>query len=88
MSRTTVSTIALSMSAACLATLIAACGTEDSQAEPIRRADEVSSSARHYVADPDGELDPAQRRFLALYFSDRAMSDVWQRHPELIGRAR
>ncbi|MET1061184.1 MAG: hypothetical protein ABWX84_16400 [Nocardioides sp.] len=88
MSRSSVSTLALTMSAACLATLLTACGADGGQGEPISEADEVATSAHRYATGDRGEVDPAQRRYLARYFSDRAMSDAWQRHPELIGRAR
>ena len=119
MSRSSFSTIALSLSAGCLATLITACGTGGGQAGPITKpaSPAVPTSAskpgytcgprsydiddvvtwrkqtmaqdwvdrRRHVTRHDCELDPAQRRYLARYFSDRAMSDVWQRHPELLG---
>lgn len=115
MSRSSVTNIALSMSAGCLATLITACGTGGGQVGQITEAHEVAKSAspiarpagpasydvddvvtwrkqkmaqdwvdRRSVTGHDGELDPAQRRYLAGYFSERAMSDVWQRHPELL----
>jgi len=84
MSHTSITHLVLSLSAVSLAALVTACGAEAEPSEPTTRSDKVAEAAQNYA----GELDPAQRRFLAVYYSERAMSDVWQRHPELIGRAR
>ena len=84
MSHTTFTHLALSLSAVTLAALVTACGAEADPSDPVTRSDKVAGAAQDYA----GEVDPAQRRYLASYFSDRAMSDAWQRHPELIARAR
>ena len=84
MSRTTITHLVVSMSAVSLAALVSACGAEADQPEPITKANDVTERAHQYAGNPAGVLDPAQRRFLEVYWSDRAMSDVWQRHPELL----
>ena len=84
MSHTTLTHLALSLTAVSLAALVTACGTDTDPSEPETRSDKVAEAAQEYA----GEVDPAQRRYLTRYYSDRAMSDAWQRHPELIGRAR
>lgn len=78
MSRTTVTHLVVSVSAVSLAALVAACGAEAEQPDPITRANKVSEKALDYAGDP------WEQRFLRIYWSDRAMSDVWQRHPELL----
>jgi hypothetical protein len=79
MSRTT-STLSLGLVAATFAVLVTACGAETADSPPVTRSDKVAQEAQDYAGDP------WEQRFLTLYFSDLAMSDVWQRHPELIGR--
>jgi hypothetical protein len=78
MSRTAIAHLVVSVSAVSLAALVAACGAEADQPEPITKANDVSEKAQDYAGDP------WEQRFLRIYFSDRAMSDVWQRHPELL----
>ncbi|RYP88930.1 hypothetical protein EKO23_00370 [Nocardioides guangzhouensis] len=77
MSRTT-STLSLAAAATTLATLVTACGTGTADSEPVTRSESVADAAKRYAGDP------WEQRFLHIYFSDRAMSDVWQRHPELL----
>jgi len=79
MSHTT--TLSLTFAATTLATLVSACGgTEAAPSDPVTKAEQVSAEAKDHVREP------WEQRCRNLYYSDRAMSDVWQRHPELIGR--
>ena len=84
MSHTTITQVVLSLSAVSLSALITACGAETDPSDPVTQSDKVAEAAQNYA----GEGDPAQRKYLARDFSDRAMSDAWQRHPEVIGRTR
>ena len=82
MSHTTITHLVLSLTAVSLSALITACGAETDPSDPATQSDKVAEAAQNYA----GEVDPAQRKYLARYYSDRAMSDAWQRHPELVGR--
>ena len=70
--------LVLSLAAVSVAALVTACGAETS--DPVTRSDKVAEAAQNYAGDP------WEQRFAAVYYSDRAMSDVWQRHPELLRR--
>ena len=71
----------LSLSAVSLAALVTACGAETNPSDPVTRPDKVAEAVQNYAGDP------WEQRFMAVYYSDRAMSDVWQRHPELLRRS-
>ena len=70
--------LVLSLSALSLAALLTACGAQTNPSDPVTRPDKVAEAAQNYAGDP------WEQRFAAVYYSDRAMSDVWQRHPKLL----
>ena len=70
--------LVLSLSAVSLAAMVTACGAETDSSDPATRSDKVAEAAQNYAGDP------WEKRFTAVYYSDRALSDVWQRHPELL----
>jgi hypothetical protein len=74
-------TLALSLSAVSLAALVTACGAETDPSGPATRQATVAEAAQNYAGDP------WEQRFVAVYYSDRALSDAWQRHPELLRRS-
>jgi hypothetical protein len=73
--------LVLSLSAVSLAALVTACGAETHSSDPVTRSDTVVEAPQNYAGDP------WEQRFVAGYYSDRALSDAWQRHPELLRRS-